>query len=54
MLYTPIIHAVTFLDSLRHTVRVQIELIKHRFFSMNDKFYAIVDSLKVPVSNDYL
>jgi hypothetical protein len=31
-----------------------IELIKHRFFSVNDKFYAIVDNLKVPICNDYL
>lgn len=32
----------------------KIELIKHRFFSMNNKFQAIVDNLKVPVCNDYL
>jgi hypothetical protein len=31
-----------------------IELIKHRLFSMNDKFYAIVDNLKVSICNDYL
>ncbi len=32
----------------------RIELIKHRFFSMNDKFQAIVDDLKVPIGDDYL
>jgi hypothetical protein len=34
--------------------KVMIELIEHRFFSMNDKFQAIVDSLKVPIGNDHL
>jgi hypothetical protein len=31
-----------------------IELIKYPLFSMNDKFYPIVDNLEVSVSNDYL
>lgn len=44
----------TFLDSLRHIFKGTIELIKHRLFSMNDKFYAIVDKLKVSVSDDHL
>lgn len=55
MLYTPVIHAVIHL--LRFVMlhcKGTVELIKHRLFSMDDKFYAIVDKVKVTVSNDYL
>jgi hypothetical protein len=55
MLYTPVIHAVIHLLRLvMPHCKGTIELIKHRLFGMNDKFYAIVDKIKVPVSNDYL
>jgi hypothetical protein len=54
VLYTPVIHAVIFLDGVMMHYEGTIELIKDRLFSMNDKFEAIVDNLKVPVCNDYL
>lgn len=31
-----------------------IELIKHNFFSVDNKFEAIVNNVQVPVSNKYL
>ena len=55
MLYTPVIHAaIHILRFFTAHYKGTIELIKHRLFSMNDKFYAIVDKLKVSVSDDHL
>ena len=57
MFNTPVVHAVAackLLGNFTPHGRGTIELIENRFFCTNDKFYAIVDNLQIPVSDEYL